>query len=314
MKIKALFSKNKYALSSFAVLALLSIIYGRFDDPVLFALRLLVCVSSALFFSFSAKTDDNIYLNSFAFLSITSCNLIFLTGDVHILLSLSFFMLSLAFSKKFRFITPIFSVLCVLAQPLSILLLVPSVVGYLLTAKQKISALLSTLGSIGAFIVTKLLAENDFYVDQFSTYPLAVHLVHFSNTHLKVLGEYAVASIPLIAILLFFVASLTLKKKFVASVSIVVSFVLSLWGFAMSENYHAVVFTLASAAMTLAMLGAEDRDEDSVFNRFNLFCKNHTLLFLLAVVFVAGFPLIFGQIPFESDLFSRIAFIIFRQE
>jgi hypothetical protein len=63
MKIKAFAEKNKYALASFAVLALLSVTYGGFENPAVLALRLLVCLGAALFFSFNVHLVEKYFRN-----------------------------------------------------------------------------------------------------------------------------------------------------------------------------------------------------------------------------------------------------------
>lgn len=309
MKIKAVVEKNKYSLASFAVLAMLSIVYGEFEKPVVFALRLLVCLGAALFFSFNVKADDGIYFPAFSLLTLISCNVIFLTFDVHILLSLPFFLLALTFSEKQKFLPPVFAGLCVLAQPLTILFFVPTILFVLLLKKQKIPAIISAVVSVLAFVFTKLLGNVEFYADQFSSYYLSLHLVHFSTSHIRVLTDYIVASIPLLVVIFFVLIKLIIKKVFLVSIATVVSLLCALYAFALSKNLETVIFILVSVFALFAALPKEKN-----FDSITSFFKNHKFVFLLIVGFVAGYPLVLGQIPYENDLFSKIAFIIFRQE
>lgn len=309
MKIKAFAEKNKYALASFAVLALLSVTYGGFENPAVFALRLLVCLGAALFFSFNVKDDENFYFPSFSLLTIISCNTIFLTFDVHILLSLSFFLLALAFGEKQKILSPVFAGLCVLSQPLTVLFFVPAILFVLLLKKQKISAIISAVVSVAAFVVTKLLGNIDFYADQFSSYYLSLHLVHFSTSHIRVLTDYLVASIPLLIVILFVLIRTIIKKEVFLSTAPVISLLCALYGFSLSKNLETASFILIPVFALFVSLS----EETSLASATSFF-KNHKLVFLLLVAFVAGYPLVFGQIPYENDLFSKIAFIIFRQE
>lgn len=309
MKIKAFAEKNKYALASFAVLALLSVTYGGFENPAVLALRLLVCLGAALFFSFNVKDDKKIYFPAFSLLTLISCNTVFLTCDVHILLSLSFFLLALAFGEKQKILSPVFAGLCVLSQPLTVLFFVPAILFVLLLKKQNIPAIISAVVSVVAFVVTKLLSNIDFYADQFSSYYLSLHLVHFSTSHIRVLTDYLVASIPLLAVVIFVLIRAIIKKDFLASVATVVSLLCSLYGFALSKNLETAIFILIPVFALFVALS-----EETSFGSVTAFFKNHKLGFLLIVTFVAGYPLVFGQIPYENDLFSKIAFIIFRQE
>lgn len=309
MKIKVFAEKNKYALATFAVLATLSVTYGSFEKPAVLALRLLVCIGAALFFSFNVKNDDGIYFSAFSLLTLVSCNAVFLTYDIHILLSLSFFLSALAFIKKQKFLSPIFAGLCVLSQPLTILFFVPVILFVLLSKKQKLSAIISATASVAAFVATKLLSNVDFYADQFSSYYLSLHLVHFSTSHIKVLTDYLIASIPLLAIILFVLIKLIIKKDFFVPIATVVSLLCSLYGFALSKNLETAFFILIPV-FALFVVTADETDFGSVTSFF----KKQKLIFLLIVAFVAGYPLVFGQIPYENDLFSKIAFIIFRQE
>lgn len=309
MKINAFTEKNKYALASFAVLALLSVTYGGFENPAVFALRLLVCLGAALFFSFNVNDDEKIYFPAFSLLTLISCNTFFLTCDVHILLSLSFFLLTLAFGEKQKILSPIFAGFCVLSQPLTVLFFVPAILFVLLLKKQKIPAIISAVVSVVAFVVTKLLSNIDFYADQFSSYYLSLHLVHFSTSHIRVLTDYLVASIPLLAVVVFVLIRAIIKKDFLASVATVVSLLCSLYGFALSKNLETAIFILIPVFALFVALS-----EETNLGLSTTFFKNHKLVFLLLVAFVAGYPLVFGQIPYENDLFSKIAFIIFRQE
>lgn len=309
MKIKAFAEKNKYALASFAVLALLSVTYGGFENPAVLALRLLVCLGAALFFSFNVKDDERIYFPAFSLLTLISCNTVFLTCDVHILLSLSFFLLALAFAEKQKILSPVFAGFCVLSQPLTALFFVPAILFVLLLKKQKIPAIISAVVSVVAFVVTKLLSNIDFYADQFSSYYLSLHLVHFSTSHIRVLTDYLVASIPLLAVVIFVLIRVIIKKDFLASVATVASLLCSFYGFALSKNLETAIFILIPVFALFVALS-----EETNLGSSTTFFKNHKLVFLLLVAFVAGYPLVFGQIPYENDLFSKIAFIIFRQE
>ncbi len=309
MKIKAVVEKNKYSLASFAVLAMLSIIYGGFEKPIVFALRLLVCLGAALFFSFNVKDDEKIYFPAFSLLTLISYNTIFLTSDVHILLSLSFFLLALAFAEKQKFLPPIFAGLCVLSQPLTVLFFVPVILFVLLLKKQKIPAISSAVVSVAAFVFTKLLDNVEFYADQFSSYYLSLHLVHFSTSHIRVLTDYLVASIPLLLVSLFVLIRTIIKKEISLSIATVVSLLCALYGFALSKNLESVIFILVSV---FALFAAFPKEKN--FDSITSFFKNHKFVFLLIVAFVAGYPLVFGQIPYENEFFSKIAFIIFRQE
>ena len=313
MKIKALYEKTKYALVPFAVLALLSLVYDGFKNPVVLALRLLVCIGSALFFSRFADDSKKIYLPVFSFLSIISCNIIFLTDDVHILLSLTFFLLSLVCDGKFKFFAPVFAGLCVIAQPLTLLFFIPSIVSILILNKEKVIAIISAAVSAGAFILTKSLANSEFYADQFSSYYLSVHLFKFSNTHAEVLLNFLISSIPVIAVLFFFIISLIAEKKILSAVLSVISVLISLWGFAMSENTQTVFLILVSLMCSVLTL-CKNKDYESIFEKINGFFSKNLLLFLLAVIFAAGYPLLSGQIPFDTDFFSKVTYIIFRQE
>ncbi len=313
MKIKNLIEKNKYALASFAVLAMLSITFGGFDNPVTIALRMFVCFGAALFFSFCAKKDDDIYLSAFFLLSLISSNVVFLTEDIHILLSVSFFLLALAFSEKLRFLSPVFAALCILAQPLTIAFFAPTVIMTLLLKKQTIPAIISAFTCAGSFIFTKTAEGSEFYAEQFSAYHLNLHLVHFSNIHLENLSAFLIASIPLLAVILFVIIKSVIGKNFLVAVAIIISFLSALYGFALSKNLETVVLILVPVFAFLLCVSNE-KSFEKTFNGFNDFFKKRTLLFLLVVAFVAAFPIIFGSVPYEEDLFSKITFIIFRQE
>lgn len=313
MELRKLYEKIKYPLVPFAVLAALSLVYDEFKTPVILVLRLLVCISASVFFARFVSDSKSIYLPAFVFLSLISCNVIFLTNDVHILLSLAFFLISLACNGKFRVLSPVFAGLCVITQPLTVLFFVPSIIGTLLIKKEKILSLISTVVSAGAFLLTKFLENTEFFTDQFSSYPLSVHLVHFSTTHTEFLTSFTSASLPLIAVLIFFIVSFVIKKKFLAAASLVISAVLGLWGFAMSENPHTVFFVILPLLCSVLSVYKSDGYAE-ICDTFNSFFKKHLLLFLLSIAFTAGFPLIFGQPPLDSAFFSRSTFIIFRQE
>lgn len=313
MKIKALLEKNKYGFASFAVLALLSVTFSGFEDPVILALRLLFCLGAALFFSFCAKKEDDIFLSAFSLLSLIFANVILLTDDIHILLSVSFFLLSLSFSEKLKFLSPVFAALCVLSQPLTIAFFAPTVIITLLLKKQKIPAVISAIACAGAFIFTKTCENSEFYAEQFSSYHLSLHLVHFTKIHLEALSAFVIPSIPFLAVLLFFIVKFILDKKIFHSIAIIVSFLSALYGFALSKNIETIVFVLIPVFAFLLSVSNE-KDIEKAFNCFNIFFKKHTLLFLLIIAFIAAFPYIVGFIPYENDFFSKATFIIFRQE
>ena len=313
MKIKSLIEKNKYGLASFAVLGMLSIIFGGFDEPVNLALRLLLCLGAALFFSFSSKKESDIYLSTFSLLTLISANVLFLTEDVHILLSVAFFLFALAFSEKLKYLSPVFAALAILAQPLTIAFFAPTVILVLLLKKHNIPAIVTAAACAGAFIYTKTCENSEFYADQFSSYYLNLHLVHFSNVHSEILSDFLIASIPLLAVLLFILIKLIIGKKILSAIAVVASFLSALFGFALSQNKETVIFVLIPVFCLLLSVSGEKNCE-KIFEEFNSFFGKRTLLFLLTVAFTAALPLIFGFIPYEDELFSKITFIIFRQE
>lgn len=316
MDIKATVDKNKYALAVFALLAMPCLIFNGFQSAVTLACRLLLCVDVALFFApyLCVETKkENAVLSAFSLLSIISCNVIFLTEDVHILLSLFCFFLALFVNGKTKILTAVFAGLCVAAQPLSILFLVPTIIVIQLIKKQKIFAGLSAIFSATVFVVTKLLENSEFYANQFSSYYLSLHLIHFSKTHIDVLMQYLICSVSLVAVALVHLVKLFLNGRKLESIAIFASVLLSVFAFAMSENTHTIFMILIPFFASFISLDGADG-----FNKTNeeigKFFTKHFLLFLLLVAFTAGFPTLFGQIPFESEFFSKATFIIFRQE
>lgn len=313
MKIKALIEKNKYAFAAFAVLEMLSIIFGGFDEPVSLVLRLVLCLGAALFFAFSAKKEGDLYLSAFSLLTLISANVLFLTADFHVLLSASSFLLALGFSEKAKYLSPVFAALAILAQPLTIAFFAPTVILVLLLKKHNIPSIIAAAACAGAFVYTKTCENSEFYADQFSSYYLNLHLVHFSNVHLEILSEFLIASIPLLAVLLFILVKIVLAKKFLLTIAAVVSFLSALFGFALSQNKETVIFILIPV-FSLLLSVSNEKSYEKVFDGFNSFFEKRTLLFLLTVAFTATIPLVFGIIPYEDDFFSKITFIIFRQE
>lgn len=316
MNIKTMVDKNKYALSIFALLAIPCLIFDGFESALTLACRLLLCVGVALFFAPYLHTEvkkEKAVSAAFSILSIISCNVIFLTDDVHILLSLFCFFLALFVNGKAKILTAVFSGLCVAAQPLSILFLVPTIVIVQLIKKQKLFAVFSAVFSVAIFVVTALFEHSEFYADQFSSYYLSLHIIYFSKTHLEVLSQFLICSIPLIAIALAYLVKLFFNGRKIEGIAIFVSALLAVFAFAMSKNTHTVFMILIPFFASLISLDSEDGFGKTNEEIGEFFIK-HFLLFLLLVAFIAGFPTVFGQIPFESDFFSRVTFIIFRQE
>ncbi|MBQ8576178.1 MAG: hypothetical protein IJ447_09055 [Clostridia bacterium] len=316
MDIKSTVNKNKYALSVFALLAMPCLIFDGFESALTLACRLFLCVSVALFFAPYLHTDikkERAVSAVFSLLSIISCNVIFLSEDVHILLSLFCFFLALFVNGKAKILTAVFAGLCVAVQPLSLLFLVPSIVVIQLIKKQKLFAGMSAVFSVAVFVLTKFLESTEFYADQFSSYYLSLHLIHFSKTHTEVLMQYSICSIPLVAVALVYLVKLFLNGRKFESIAVLACVLLSVVAFAMSKNTHTVFMILIPFFASFISLDSEDGFGKTNEEIGRLFIK-HFLLFLLLVAFTAGFPAVFGQIPFESDFFSKATFIIFRQE
>ena len=311
MNIKALFDKNKYALSAFVLLASLTLIYDGFTSAPLFACRLLLCAVAALFLSPAltkeVKTETAIS-PAFFILSLISCNVIFLTADVHILLSLSAFFLALFFSSKQKILTPIFAGLCVLAQPLTLLFLVPTVVTVQLAKKQKLFAVISAVIGGAVFVVTKLLESIDFYADQFSSYYLSLHIFHLSTTHKEILGQYLLCSIPLMLIGAVYLVKALINGKKTISISLLIAVFLAFFGFMLSKNIQTVIM------LAVPLFAAVVAINDKTCEQISRFFAKHIFLFMLAVAFVAGVPMLLGTLPYASELFSKATFIIFREQ
>lgn len=311
MNIKALLDKNKYALSAFVLLTSLTLIYDGFPSAPLFACRLLLCAVAALFLSPSLTKElktENAVLPAFFILSLISCNVIFLTTDVHILLSLSSFFLALFFSKKHKPLSPIFAGLCVLSQPLTLLFFTPTIVTIQLAKKQKISAVVSSVISVAVFVLTKLLENSEFYADQFSSYYLSLHIFHLSTTHKEILLQFLFCSIPLILIGAVYLIKAFINGKKAVSILLLLAVALAVFGFALSKNTHTVFMILVP--LFAGFVALDDKSAAQV----DEFFARHTFLFLLTVAFIAGIPMILGALPYESELFSRSTFIIFREE
>lgn len=311
MNIKALFDKNKYALSAFVLLASLTLIYDGFMSAPLFACRLLLCAAASLFLSPAltkeVKTENAIF-PAFFIISLISCNVIFLTADVHILLSLSAFFLALFFSSKQKILTPIFAGLCVLAQPFTLLFLVPTVVTVQLAKKQKLSAVISAVIGAAAFVVTKLLESIEFYADQFSSYYLSLHIFHLSTTHKEILGQYLLCSIPLMLIGAVYLVKALINGKKTISISLLIAVFLAFFGFMLSKNIQTVIM------LAVPLFAAVVAINDKTCGEISRFFARHIFLFMLAVAFVAGVPMLLGILPYASELFSKATFIIFREQ
>ncbi|MBR6531933.1 MAG: hypothetical protein IKT61_05470 [Clostridia bacterium] len=317
MDIKALLNKNKYGLTVFSVSAMLCLIYDGFESALTLLCKLLLCVTVAVFLSPRLKQEkqmQSVTLPAFAFLSIIGCNVIFLTSDLHILLSLSAFFLSLFFSKKCKVLTPVFTGLCVLAMPLTLLILVPTVVVVQFIRNQKMFAVLSTITGVLAFVVTKLLETNvDFYAHQGGAYYLWLHPVHFSKTHTEYLLQFLFCSISLVLMALVYVVKLITKKRVAAGISLLLTSVLAVYGFSLCKSTHTVFMILIPVFAGLVALSREDGFKEAI-DEIGDFFATHTFVFLLLLAFIAGAPMILGSLPFESEFFTRSTFIIFREE
>ncbi|MBQ7043381.1 MAG: hypothetical protein IJN78_02120 [Clostridia bacterium] len=311
MNIKALFDKNKYALSAFVLLASLTLIYDGFISAPLFACRILLCAVAALFLSSSFKkgmTIPDAVTPAFFILSLISCNVIFLTTDVHILLSLSAFFLALFSSEKCRFLSPIFAGLCVLSQPLTLLMLVPTIVIIQLAKKQKLLAVFSAVIGVAAFVLTKFLENIEFYADQFSSYYLSLHIFHLSTTHKEILIQFLLCSIPLLLIGAFYLIKLFMNGEKAVGIALILAVALAIFGFMLSKNVQTVIMIIVPLFAAVVTLNDKAREQISHF------FANHVFLFLLAVALVAVAPMILGTLPYDSELFSRSTFIIFREQ
>ena len=311
MNIKALFDKNKYALSAFVLLASLTLIYDGFISAPLFACRLLLCAVAALFLSSSFKkgmTIPDAVTPAFFILSLISCNVIFLTTDVHILLSLSAFFLALFSNEKCRFLSPIFAGLCVLSQPLTLLMLVPTIVIIQLAKKQKLLAVFSAVIGVTAFVLTKFLENIEFYADQFSSYYLSLHIFHLSTTHKEILIQFLLCSIPLLLIGAFYLIKLFMNGEKAVGIALILAVALAIFGFMLSKNVQTVIMIIVPLFAAVVTLNDKAREQISQF-----FAK-HVFLFLLAVALVAVAPMVLGTLPYDSELFSRSTFIIFREQ
>ncbi len=317
MKTKALLSKNKYALLSFTLLLMLSFIYDGFSDTSIIAVKVFACVAVSLFFVPHLSGDENgngsIFLCAFCLIAVMAGNAIFLTRDIHILLSLSSFFLSLFFEEKFKYLTPVFAGICVLSQPLTVLFFAPAIILSLFAKKEKLLAISTAAICVGVFALTKALAETEFYLDQFSSYYLSVHLFYLSNEHTQALTQFLPCALPLSAVAAGYLVRLFLSGKKLMPVLIFVSILPSVFAFALSEN-TTTVFMILIPIFAL-MLSLKNTDGFSkAADEIEAFFKKHWFFGLLLIVWIASYPLTIGSYPYDSDFFSKATFTIFRQE
>ncbi len=317
MKIKALLNKNKYSFFVFAVLCMLCLIYGDFESAFLLICKLFLCGTVSLFFapflSDEKSGRENVFLCAFSLLSVISCNAIFLTKDIHILLSLSCFFIALIFEKRFKYLTPVFAGLCVLSQPLTLLFFAPAIIISLAAKKEKLLSVLTAVISVATFALTKAFKAAEFFADQFSSYYLSVHLFYLSNEHLKMLAQFALCSIPLLIIFAIYLVRLFLNKKRLSAALVLCSAFLSIFAFALSKNTTTVFMILIPIFALMLSLKPEDGFKEAA-SKISEFFGRHLLLFLLSIAWVAAYPLTLGSYPYSSELFSKATFIIFRQE
>lgn len=316
MKIKAVINQNKYSFAVFAMLGMLSVIYDGFSDVAVFVFKVILSAVISLFFApyLNNRNGQSNYIPiAFALLGTISCNVIFLTADIHILLSLICFFIALMMRSKLDFLTAVFSVLCVTVQPLSLFYLVPAIVLVKLVRKQKVTAIISAVLSVVAFVVTKFLESNEFYNEQFSSYYHSVHLLFFSKDHLQILTEYSLCSVVLIGFVLYCCIRLLMNGKTGAGIGLIITTVISLYGYSMCFNKQNVIMILLPALVSVVALS-----DDEIFGKINgeaeSFFLKRKLLFFLLIALTVSVPVILGTLPVESEIFSRSTFIIFREE
>lgn len=316
MKIKAVINQNKYAVAVFAMLGMLSVIYDGFSDVAAFVLKIVLSSAVSVFFAPHLKNEKEQagYVPIvFALLGIISCNVVFLTSDIHILLSLICFFTALAMKSKADFLSAVFSGLCVAVQPLSLFYLVPTIVLLKLLCKQNVTAITGAVLSVAVFVATKLLENNDFYTEQFSSYYHSVHPIFFSKDHLQILAEYSICSVALAGFILFCCIRLFVNGKAGAGIGIIITTVISLYGYSMCYNKQNVIMLLLPALVLLTTL-SDDVNYEIFSKEIGSFFLSRKLFFLLIIALTVSIPVILGTLPIESEIFSRSTFIIFREE
>lgn len=317
MDIKTVFNKNKYSLCVFILLAMPSLIFDNLESAEVLVCKLLLCLCVTLFLSLRLSekaSPENVVFPAFMLLSLICCNVIFTTNDIHILLSISSFFIALFMSEKFMWLTAVFAGLCVMAQPLTILILVPAIAVVQLTKKQVKPAIASIIISIAAFVLIKLLATNTgFYAQQSGAYYLWLHPVFFSKTHTDYLLKYLLYSFPLVAMVLFFIAKLINKRKILIAVYLVLTIILALYGFSLSKNIHTVFMILLSVFAVIVAIEKSDDTKKISEDIAKLFTQNLFVFFLMIALTVA-LPMILGSLPHDSDFFDKATFIIFKEE
>ena len=187
-------------------------------------------------------------------------------------------------------------------------MLVPTIVIIQLAKKQKLLAVFSAVIGVAAFAVTKLLENSEFYADQFSSYYLSLHIFHLSTTHKEVLIQFLLCSIPLLLIGAFYLIRLFLNGEKAVGIALILAVALALFGFMLSKNVQTVIMIIVPLFAAVVALN------DKACEQISQFFANHVFLFLLTVAFVAGAPMVLGTLPYDSELFSRSTFIIFREQ
>jgi UDP-N-acetylmuramyl pentapeptide phosphotransferase/UDP-N-acetylglucosamine-1-phosphate transferase len=104
-----------------------------------------------------------------------------------------------------------------------------------------------------------------------------------------------------------------MNSKKGAGIGLIITTVISLYGYSMCSNKQNVIMILLPALVSVVALS-----DDDIFKKINsetesFFSKRKLLLFLMIAITVS-IPVIIGTLPIESEIFSRSTFIIFREE
>lgn len=164
---------------------------------------------------------------------------------------------------------------------------------------------LITEGTTNAYTIQKGSLRK---LNQFSSYYLSLHIFHLSTTHKEILGQYLLCSIPLLLIGAFYLVKAFINGSRAESIAFVAAILLAVFGYALSQNTQSVFMLLIPLFASITALDTKTSEQVGGF-----FAKRLLLLLLTVGISVCA-PMLLGTLPYDTELFSKATFIIFREQ
>lgn len=314
MKIKSFLSNKELPICVFLLFGFLSVLYNGFDDAALLGIKIFfaVCVAVFAFFCISNKQENDMLFPFGIFIvSVVSVNVFPQSENLHFIAGAAFAVLSFALvpSKRLYWFSIAAMLAAVILDPSEAFITLPALIFVLIALGKKLAGICNLIVCAVFLTGGSLFGNLGFRSEQFNYLRLSFGLL---NSQKEILLRFAVISIPVFVLAIWFIVRLFRQKVIVAPLIIIAEFFLTLFAFLISDN-HAIITLFFLPFFAIIFSLAEKEGIKNLITDFGQKCQKHLLLYLLMLAYFLSMPLLLQSYANGNPFFDAVTYIIYRQ-